>query len=795
MKRLLSILVLLTTFASASCDPTTRVPFTYAADYTLGQSASPEFRETRFRDCPPDLYHCGSDLRYLARYGYGAVVTDSRFVPYEDFVSEVRSYVADLHGKGIRWTIPYLCPQTLSGEDWNGFGAWEAYANWDRFQALGLGPKPSEPLSWMQREPSGNLHYNYKRCCFYERSGTPNMIRYAPCLNNPDWRRICDNEARLAAELGFDGMFMDNCILHCYCQQCQRRFQDYLKEKYSPEQLQKAFGVQAYSDITLFATGDHQYWARSHEDFIPWLEAKYPPEERRITFDTAGPLDPVHVDNAGGGELTGETAAYIRTRLIPPERHPSWEAIRLANPALQTPEGRLRWAETMMFWADSVGEMLQEVRDAGRKVDPDFFLVPNWGTMQRVQAASGRAEEGHDMRRWKRGGDLQMFEEDHTTGLLAPGVVLDYDVELRYAFAAGVQAVVLPHSFASPDLVRIAIAEAAAVGGSVYENRFRDAEAVNTYRRFFQTHSDLYEGYHSAAKVALAHFFDQVYYYNVEHLRQVHALNRYLADQQIPFDQITEDDLQPERMSQYRIVILPNVAFLSDEQIAAVSDFIAGGGAVATIGEYGTHDLYCREREATEDPIGRLSTKGDVTVFSSLAEVLPHPGVFLEPAIQAARSGFFAEEAPGEEQLRRHRAIARIDEALGIKRYQEPGPLTPVIERALRVDPHLIDPWQASGIRSTVYRKDDGQGERVVIHLVNKNVPVTVPEEERVLRPVKDLHVRLPLPHGVAPQSVEVYVPGKEPQHLAVAGAEGGHPEVLLDRLDDYAVISVPVGR
>ena len=119
------------------------------------------------------------------------------------------------------------------------------------------------------------------------------------------------------------------------------------------------------------------------------------------------------------------------------------------------------------------------------------------------------------------------------------------------------------------------------------------------------------------------------------------------------------------------------------------------------------------------------------------------------------------------------------------------GPLTPVIAQALGTDPHLLDPWQAAGIRTSVFEKRTAEGRRLLIHLVNKNVPVTLPEEERVLQPVKNLSVRLPPTREAAPESVEVFVPGRETEKVRVRSEEGRNAEVLLEQLEDYAVISL----
>ena len=80
-----------------------------------------------------------------------------------------------------------------------------------------------------------------------ERHNDERQIRYASCPNNQEWRNLMNVEARTAARVGFDGFFIDNNIIHCYCSSCEARFQKYLKKKYPPEEPEKAYGTEAQS--------------------------------------------------------------------------------------------------------------------------------------------------------------------------------------------------------------------------------------------------------------------------------------------------------------------------------------------------------------------------------------------------------------------------------------------------------------------------------------------------------------------------------------------------------------------
>ncbi|HQE81489.1 MAG TPA: hypothetical protein PLM14_00730 [Candidatus Hydrogenedentes bacterium] len=758
----------------AWCDrPVTHVPFVYEIDYEDGQARKGSFKE-HFETFAPELFHPGPDLRYFGRFGFGSGVPLERSMSFEAYAEETAAYIRFLHDKGVRWVTPYLCNQTLTGNEVTRSGAWEVLDRWEEFEPLGIGPKPASLLDWLQREPDGNLHYNYKRKCFLERGLGDEYIRFAPCPSHPGWRQFCANEARLAAQVGCDGLFIDNCILHCYCEHCEAGFQKYLRQKYTSEELQRDFGAERYEDVRLYSSGDLRVWAQSFEAFIPWLEKRYPPQERLVHFDTTGALDAEHVANAGGGMLVGEASAFISEQVLAPGIRPTFEALRLANPALQTPEGRLRWFETQKFWAYSNGQMLAQMRDAGRTVKPDFFLVPNWGTLQRVNAAAGRAEDGKDFELMRAGADWWMFEEGNTTGLVAPGVVVEYDAELRLAFAHGLRAMLLPYKLDGADVTAVALAETAASGGSVFVGMRQDAPIQARYQSFFREFGDLFDGYTSGARIGLVHLFDQLFYLNIEHVRQVHALNRALADMQIPFDHVVEKDLTADRLNEYDVVIFPHTVFLSDKDVDAIGTYVAGGGTLAAIGEVGTRDLACKPRTGVPPATHRYPT---------LNSVLTQDGIYLEPALQSVETVELGEAAAS-----RYLKLAEFDRVLWFKRYQETGVLGELLDSALGADAHILDPVAGSGMRVFVYEKRLGGKTRVVVHLVNKNVPLDRPVEERRLARVRNLKVNLPVRGSGGISELEVHAP--EDTAPRVVSADYARGQVALDEVGAYTLLT-----
>jgi hypothetical protein len=67
---------------------------------------------------------------------------------------------------------------------------------------------------------------------------------------------------RKIAEGGYDGIFIDNNILHCHCESCQDEFKKYMRETYTLEQLVARFGTDDIEPLKLSERGDQILWAR-----------------------------------------------------------------------------------------------------------------------------------------------------------------------------------------------------------------------------------------------------------------------------------------------------------------------------------------------------------------------------------------------------------------------------------------------------------------------------------------------------------------------------------------------------
>lgn len=106
---------------------------------------------------------------------------------------------------------------------------------WDEKE---LGPKPvKDPLDLMARNADGSPMF----ASHYSVGG---MHEYTACLNNPAWRAVLKAWLKRGIERGCDGFIANYFYRHdCLCQHCQSGFHDYLKARFTPQELRENFAI------------------------------------------------------------------------------------------------------------------------------------------------------------------------------------------------------------------------------------------------------------------------------------------------------------------------------------------------------------------------------------------------------------------------------------------------------------------------------------------------------------------------------------------------------------------------
>ncbi|MFN0171409.1 MAG: hypothetical protein ACKV22_33755 [Bryobacteraceae bacterium] len=570
----------------------TSLPATYIIDYATNHLLDRGFI-SRVAQAAPQLLHLGHDVPFTGHWGPRAVPlpvkeesqyrqltpdeTRARFRGLKDMVRE-------LHRAGADLIFPYIDSQQMGGDLEKRLGFWEFYDSWEKYRSFGLPRRPADdPAEWLQHDPGGHIHFNNPAAYpSYE----PQFF-YAPCPNNRHWRKWLEFVVRYIADVGFDGVFVDDNIIHCYCRDCREGFSRYLRSRYRPDELRAAFGA---GEVHLCSEADKTWWAKQRPEFLEFLASRYKPGELETRFKISDYTTRSNLDRIGYGFLDGRARdfiAFLHAKYPAEERRKRFGAADLRLLGIEKPQDRLRWYETQRFWAWSIADLLLQLKRAIAPQNPDLVFFPNWGSMQTVGAVDGRRLHGKNVAEWKRGADSMMFEEDYEKGMPGradSGGFTAHGAQYKFSLSNGVRPVVLfagAHGEANIDLAH---AEAAAGGGgSFVQSGYEFPEVRRRFRKLYERRPDLFAGYEPVAPVALAYFYNQAHFENREHLREVYRLHPALAEKHVLFDFLTEDTL--DRLRQYRVVILPSVLYLSRSQERAIEKWVAAGGRLLVPGE------------------------------------------------------------------------------------------------------------------------------------------------------------------------------------------------------------------
>jgi hypothetical protein len=491
---------------------TTALPFTYVIDYSIDHLDNPAYIR-KVAAAPPNLLHLGLDTPFWGRRGPvrqvpnpGGPERAERIGPEETRkkTASITRMVGELKRVGVDVVIPYICNQTLSGDADKRLGFWEFYDHWDDYLSFGLPPRPAaDPIKWLQEDPKGNPHYNYRLA---HKAFTP-LYRYAPCPNNEYWDLYLRFVVERIAGCGYDGVFVDNNILHCYCRYCRKEFRRYLAWRYTPAALRRNFGTPSVEKLELNWRADKSWFARQQAEFRDYILAELPPDQLEREFAVRDIGSVKEWNRLGNGFLYGRGVrfvSYLQDKYPAAERRRRFGMEDLLHMGLETAADRLLWMETQRFWAWSIAENLLRLEKAGRRYRSDFLVLPNWGELGTVSGAVGRSVDGKNVTEWSRGCKCLMFEEDVASGRTSPETYKDRLLEYRYAFANGVSPAILAYGKDSASLIDLAHAEAAAGGGGAYvQVHYGFPEIRRRYRAFFERHPELFVGLEPYAQVAL----------------------------------------------------------------------------------------------------------------------------------------------------------------------------------------------------------------------------------------------------------------------------------------------------
>jgi len=512
-------------------DGTPRGPLTYVISYAEENSVSDSWAD-QIRTSPPDLLHHGHDVPLNNLWGPTKGLSgwkpDHAGTPADvrAKIERLRGGIDRLHGFGVRWVIPYINASIIGGNPDTPAGFFHFWRRRHEFAEFGLDRLPeSDPMDWMQRnwfpfEVPADF-------CPYQ--------RYEPCLRRESWLGYVEIVAGLIAEAGYDGLFSDDDLVHCYCPQCMADFRAFLREEYAGR--------------------------------IGELEARLSIERTMLYSD----------DGKGTG---------------PAMRRPTSGKLNDGPPFIEgapaDPWATLVWEASQAFWSHTVGEMLVRLRDSGRQHNPKFFIVANWGMSRSARPLGIRRRLGHNFRRWQPGAVWQMLEEDGSCGYVAPGLVVDLWTSCRVVKAHGGEPALLAYTRGGAGQQQLTYAEVASACCGALCDQYGTSDLRNAYRTFYQERSELFSGAVPYAPVGLYYSFDDITRNNDDHLGLFYAASRALGRSHIPFNVVTAAnlfDLRPE------VLINPGASDVPTDLPDGTSVITVGPGGHKPESVLSTHEI------------------------------------------------------------------------------------------------------------------------------------------------------------------------------------------------------------
>jgi hypothetical protein len=516
-----------------------------------------------------------------------------------------------------------------------------------------------------------------------------------------------------------------------------------------------------------------------------------------------------------------------------------YELPRTDDPQDPARRAYIVWAQQRLF-------ELWRLWDAEvRKINPDSCVIPN---------AGGGATSSLDMKAIDELAPTLFADRQARNGLLPPWANGKAAKEYRAAlgrkpivgiFSMGVEeAYRWKDSVQSEAEVRIWFADGIANGFRPWFTKF---SGTLRDRRWLGVVEDLYRWHHGAerylrndaplARVALVYSQQTAWFYGGPRARpkvEDHALGWYqaLIEARIPFEMVHDRLLGAPHLDQFKTLILPNIAALSDEQCRQLHAFVdRGGGLVATYEtslcdergaprtDFGLADLFgasCRGRASGPMRNAYLRLESDPRTGRR------HPILAgLEDAPRIIHGTYRLDVAPRGEVLPPPLTLIPSYPDLPMEKVYPRTPRTDVAElylRQLGAGRVVYFPWDIDRIFWEVLAVDHGtllrnavrwatdeelpvqvtgpgvldvtvwrQTNSMTVHLVNLTNPMMMKGPFRELIPVGEQRVVVRLPVGAPARKVHLLVAGRD---LPLDQA-GGRLTALVPSIRDHEVVAI----
>ena len=405
------------------------------------------------------------------------------------------------------------------------------------------------------------------------------------------------------------------------------------------------------------------------------------------------------------------------------------DQVELGRPPEEEPGGGLLWVETQRFRSWAFGHFFDELRKAGEAHREGFFVIVNGSPIASIQALWDRRMCGQGLALTGPPVHAVMFEEMKQPGRFGMDRINDHVLQYKLASAYGVTGVVLSYHATHSHAIDLCNAEAAAGGGGAFvQPGFGETDGLSAWGKWFTAHSERLDGLQSVHDVGIVFFAEQAWWDNADHMRGVYRLRQALSDAHVLFDFLVEPNFAVEALRTFRVVIVPGVTHLSDDQVGALHDYVSGGGHVLIVGECGTFDELGRERATALCHL--LADHVGTSTVCDLDELVPRRDIELfelteEQCNDAEYCLSLPDRVPSQEEAQSERDI----------------PLIPLLEGLARQGlPLLIEaPYT---LRVSAFEREDHSVH--VVHVLNYDIEVRGASKSDPPCSVRDIKLRIP---------------------------------------------------
>jgi hypothetical protein len=520
-----------------------------------------------------------------------------------------------------------------------------------------------------------------------------------------------------------------------------------------------SFPFYRYAPYGKETTNHFETWGcPNNPDYVRMMEG-------RIRAQAETGIDGSYVDWT---QIAGETCycpscrksflAYLEENLPKTAAQAKYHVSDYSSIQLPRKRGEPFWMEWILFRGHSVAEFHRRLRGVARRYNPTFMISGNvfggFGYGPIAYDAAGNIEmlgrDGYDDFIYS---EIQEFL-DSAPRKNEQGIKITNSPALKFLAAAahGKPVVVYateitPPVFPNPTekclsaMAQINIAEAVANHTVFREKRETPPGATQIYQFLASQEKELL-GCQLTSNVAVLASLQP---YLADELSFAFSQSRVLSDRGIAHTFVVEDDLVPEKLVKYDLLLLPYLPLLSVNKQQALVRYVEGGGSLLILGACGQKDQFnvplseiplAKMLGASQYPEQAVSKKVKKGLVRFLPVVIP-PSRFLIPmkskgeytTFGPTMADLFADIPEGytrnriDSQLRKHLEIAADDVVAMLKgRVSRLASPVPFVELTTMV---------AEG-RS-----------RLLLHLVNYDVTL-----DGTVAPSRNLSLEVALPPG-----------------------------------------------